>query len=226
MNKRNSSPNIYKTINKTNSRPKQLYQLKIKLRDISPPIWRRVLVSNHIYFTDLHDIIQMYFSWQGYHLHEFYFQHPYISNVKLYIEGIIEGGVASEIEDYYHFKADDLRLCDIFSSSQRRVYYVYDFGDNWVHLILLEKIFPYKEMSDKAICVGGKRTAPPEDCGGPWGYQEFVDIVQNPNHPEYKEMIEWIGGEFDPLEVTEIDTKMSPRKIEEKFGPSLEEVNK
>lgn len=162
----------------------------------------------------------------GYHLHEFYFPHPYKSNEKIYIEGIIEWADPHDILTNSHFKANELRLCNVFSESQKRAYYIYDFGDNWVHSIVLEKIFPHKEGFDESICVGGKRSASLEDSGGVWGYQELLDILRNPTHPEYEDMIEWTGGVFDPQEVDEIDIKMSPKKIEEKFGPSLEELNK
>jgi hypothetical protein len=208
--------------NANNPKPKHIYQLKITLRDIRPPIWRRILISNQLYFTELHDLIQLYFSWIGYHLHEFYFTHPYIPSIKLYIAGKTEWAEPSQIQDYYHLQADEIQLCDVFSEDKRIAYYLYDFGDNWLHKIVLEKIFPHKNGFDEPLCVGGRRAAPPEDCGGVWGYQELIEILEDTSHPEYEEMMEWVGSEFDPQEVTEIDVKISPKMIEKKFGPRLE----
>ena len=47
-------------------------------------------------------------------------------------------------------------------------------------------------------CTKGSRTCAPEDCGGPWGYSEFLDAIQNKDHDQHEEMLEWVGGEFDP----------------------------
>ncbi|MBD3193599.1 MAG: plasmid pRiA4b ORF-3 family protein [Candidatus Lokiarchaeota archaeon] len=224
MKKPSSRLNIYSNINnRNNPKPKQLYQLKITLRDIRPPIWRRILVSNQLYFADLHHIIQIYFSWGGYHLYEFYYTDPFDPSIRYYIAGKREWAESSEIEDYYHFMADEIQLCDVFSEGQKIVYYLYDFGDNWLHKIALEKKFPHKDGFDEPLCVGGKRAAPPEDSGGAGGYQEILEIKEDPSHPEYEEIKEWIGDEFDPQEITEIDVKMSPKTIENKFGPRLED---
>lgn len=197
--------------------PEEIYQLKIKLNGISPPIWRRILVSNKIYFSELHYLIQRYFSWGGYHLHEFYYSNPYVKGANVYIKGIIEWDVDTDATDY-HFNADEIRLCDVFTDSLKRVHYIYDFGDYWHHIIMLEKTYPYNSKFRGPICVGGKRAPPPEDSGGPYGYQEMLEIIDNPEHPEYEEINEWLGGKIDANEVTEIDMKMSPRMIEKEFG--------
>ncbi len=222
MSRMNSFHNIY-DIPKKNI-PNQIYQLRIKLKGISPPIWRRILASNYLFFSELHDLIQKCFSWAGYHLHEFYFPHPFISNLRIYIKGVIDWDIDSETADYYHFLSDKIRLCDVFSETQRRAYYNYDFGDNWEHIITLEKIFPNNQTLNEPICVGGKRASPPEDSGGPYGYQEMIEIINNSNHSEYDEIIEWLGPEFNSEKVDELDIKMSPKDIEKKFGPSLEEL--
>jgi len=76
--------------------------------------------------------------------------------------------------------------------------YEYDFGDSWEHKIILEKILPYDASLKVPSCIKGKRACPPEDCGGIWGYQNLVEIIKDPSHPEHEEMLEWLGGEFDP----------------------------
>jgi len=95
--------------------------------------------------------------------------------------------------------------------------YTYDFGDNWEHIIKLEKVLPRDKNINYPVCIGGKRASPPEDCGGVWGYEDFLKIINNPDHEEYEETIEWAGGEFDPeyFDVKEIkfDDPAKRRKI-------------
>lgn len=78
--------------------------------------------------------------------------------------------------------------------------YTYDMGDGWEHEVLLEKLLPADPTVDYPTCMKGKRACPPEDCGGPWGYPEFLEAIQTPTHPEHESMLEWIGGEFNPEE--------------------------
>ena len=82
-------------------------------------------------------------------------------------------------------------------SEKDSVKYEYDFGDGWEHKIVLEKILPIENEKFSPRCIKGKRACPPEDCGGIWGYQELLDILKEPDHPEYEDMLEWLGGEFD-----------------------------
>jgi hypothetical protein len=74
----------------------------------------------------------------------------------------------------------------------------YDFGDSWLHEILVEKILPREPDARYPRCLTGKRACPPEDCGGIWGYADFLDAIRDPNHPEHEAMLEWIGDDFDP----------------------------
>jgi Plasmid pRiA4b ORF-3-like protein len=80
----------------------------------------------------------------------------------------------------------------------------YDFGDRWEHELLVEKILPRDEGKSYPLCLAGKRACPPEDCGGIWGYGDFVKAIRDPKHPEHEEMLEWVGGEFDP-DVCDLD---------------------
>jgi len=205
------------TIRKRNV-PKQIYQLKISIKYISPPIWRRILISNYSTFAELHDVIQEFFNWDNYHLHEFYYYIQDYIHRQIRIQGLDIDGSFSPNLDFYDAREDDIRLCDVFSTEQRAVNYLYDFGDNWQHNIKLEKIFPYKDGFQSPLCVGGKRATPPEDCGGPYGYQEILEIQENKKHPQYKERITWLGGKFDPNKISTQIIKMTPREIEQKFG--------
>jgi len=174
---------------------KKVYQFKITLKGIRPPIWRRIQVPENYTFWDLHVAIQDSMGWEDYHLHEFEIFDP-SKGLKVNI-GIPPGelGVSFEKETLPGWKE---RISDYFSMENRRAVYVYDFGDNWEHEIVLEKILPREEGVDYPVCIGGKRACPPEDCGGIWGYEEFLEAIADPDHELHDEMLEWVGGEFDP----------------------------
>ncbi len=76
--------------------------------------------------------------------------------------------------------------------------YEYDFGDGWEHEILVERILPPHAGRSLPVCMKGVRACPPEDIGGVWGYASFLEAIRDPGHPEHNEMLEWVGGEFDP----------------------------
>jgi hypothetical protein len=165
----------------------QIYQFKITLDGIRPPIWRRfqVLASNSL--LDLHETIQAVMGWTDSHLHEF----------------VIKGKRYSDLEN---FEFDDInleeemeyRLFEVVSTQGEAIKYQYDFGDSWEHTLVLEKILEAEEGAKYPRCLKGKRACPPEDVGGIWGYQMYLEAIGNPDHPEHEEYLEWAGEEFDP----------------------------
>ncbi|MDP3103334.1 MAG: plasmid pRiA4b ORF-3 family protein [Candidatus Methanoperedens sp.] len=169
----------------------RIYQFKITLEGIRPPIWRRIQVPETYTFWDMHVAIQDAMGWLDYHLHEFEILNP-TNGLKVNI------GLPDE-----EFRKRNLldwaqKIADYFSPENPSADYIYDFGDYWQHKIQLEKIFPREKNVDYPICVKGKRAAPPEDCGGVSGYENILSILKNPGHAEYEETIEWLGEEFDP----------------------------
>jgi hypothetical protein len=167
-----------------------VYQFKVTLLGVRPPIWRRIQVPESYTFWDLHVAIQDAMGWEDYHLHEFEIASLQPgSRVNI---GIPEGGYDGDI-----LPGKTQKIADYFSLENQSAHYTYDFGDNWEHEIKLEKILP-REDKKYPICIDGKRACPPEDCGGVWGYEEFLEIIKDPDHEEYEEMLDWVGGEFDP----------------------------
>jgi len=162
----------------------QVYQLKITLRDIKPPVWRRVQVQD-CSLAKLHDIIQTCLGWDGYHLHAF----------------DIGGEQFSEPDPDGMMEATDerkMKLSQVVAQGYKKFSYTYDFGDNWDHTIQVEKVLDAEPGVRYPRCTAGKRACPPEDCGGPWGYGDFLKAIQNPKHEQHEELLEWAGGEFDP----------------------------
>lgn len=162
-----------------------IYQVKITLEESKPPIWRRILVRSDVTLGKLHDIIQVAMGWTDSHLHQFIVGQTY------YGEPYPDYGL--EMRDEQKFKLDQ-----IVSGEGFKFRYEYDFGDDWLHRLLVEKTLPPEPGRRYPVCIQGKRACPPEDVGGVWGYDLFLEAIQNPEHPEHDEYLEWVGGEFDP----------------------------
>ena len=96
-----------------------------------------------------------------------------------------------------------------------RLGYEYDFGDSWEHEILLEKLVPAEPGGRYPTCVAGERACPPEDCGGTPGYQDLIDTLADPDHPEHEDMLQWLGidkgSDFDP---THFDPADANRRLD------------
>src|SRR5205085_1614856 len=92
------------------------------------------------------------------------------------------------------------KISDILPKAGKRFrfQYEYDFGDSWDHEVLFEGTVPAEPRVKYPRCLEGERACPPEDCGGVWGYADFVQAIQNPDHEQHEELLEWVGGRFDP----------------------------
>ncbi len=162
-----------------------IWQLKVTLRDIRPPIWRRIQVSGDTSLYNLHLIIQDTMGWENYHLYDFEIGETH------YGEPDPEWGM--ETKD-----ASRQKLSQVLPGEKAKLHYVYDMGDNWEHEIVVEKILPTEAGKRYPVCIAGKRACPPEDCGGIWGYPELLEIIADPDHEGYEERMDWLGGKFNP----------------------------
>ena len=163
-----------------------IYQFKITLRGLRPLIWRRFQVPGDFKLDRLHRVIQRVMGWTDSHLHEF------IVRGRHYGTPDPEWGMR-QVES-----ERSARLCDVAPREKVRFVYVYDFGDSWEHDVLVEKIVESQPGQRYPACLAGQHACPPEDCGGYPGYIDFVAAISNPAHPEHAEMLEWVGGAFDP----------------------------
>lgn len=91
-----------------------------------------------------------------------------------------------------------VKLSSVVKGEKFKFDYEYDFGDGWEHQILVEKILSRQKEVHYPVCLTGKRACPPEDCGGIWGYAQLLEVLQDPEHPQYEEMLSWVGGSFEP----------------------------
>jgi hypothetical protein len=163
------------------------YQLKISLDHVKPAIWRRFIVDSDIKLPDLHKVIQTVMGWYNSHLHQFRINDQFYSSP--------DEEALSEYVDYRK-----IRLNAVIANEKQKFHYDYDFGDGWEHTLVLEKIIPKEKNKKYPMCIAGKRNCPPEDCGGPGGYEGMLEIIKDPSDEEYEEMMDWLGGDYDPEE--------------------------
>ena len=176
-----------------NKKKTSIYQFKVTLEDITPKIWRRIQVPESYSFWDLHVAIQDAMGWEDYHFHQFMFPSS------KYARGTVIGIPDEDgFDDFNTLSGWKEKIGDYLSLEQPQAIYEYDFGDGWSHLIELEKILPREEKTKYPTCIDGKRACPPEDCGGPWGYADLLEILADPSHEEHDNLTEWVGGKFDP----------------------------
>ncbi len=189
-------------------KPPGITQVKVTLLDIRPPIWRRLQVPSDITLEGLHYAIQDAFGWTNSHLHQFTI-------------GVNHFGMYDAQEDPDILDERKHRLGDLVGEKDRFVY-EYDFGDDWEHLVVVEKVLPKTTRLLHPVCLGGKRACPPEDCGGPGGYADLVAALADPRHERHREILDWIG-DFDPEwfvldDANEYLRTSRTRRLTERFG--------
>ncbi|MGD8404255.1 MAG: plasmid pRiA4b ORF-3 family protein [Anaerolineales bacterium] len=186
---------------------KSVYQLQVTLDRSKPPIWRRILVPGNFTLYNLHEILQLVMGWENYHLHMFTIDDQIYGDP----EDDEYGDLGTKDETHYRLDQLDLRERSKFS-------YEYDFGDSWDHTILVEKILAAEKGVRYPICLKGKHACPPEDVGGVWGYQNFLEAIADLEHEEYEEYLVWIGGEFDPEAFDQDEVNQALRAFEPARG--------
>ncbi len=165
--------------------PASTYQIKVTLVDSKPPIWRRLLVPGSVNLEKLHNILQDAMGWTDSHLHQFQVGRRFF--------GVPDPEAFEDMEDEALVK-----LYEVLRAEKDAMVYTYDFGDDWRHKIVLEKVLPVDPAVPLPRCTAGKRACPPEDCGGIWGYAELLETIHDSDHSEHHSMLEWLGKGFDP----------------------------
>lgn len=176
-------------------RPKPI-ALRIELQDVTPLIWRRVLVSNQWTLASLHGYLQWVMGWTDTHAHEFEIG----AGVVAPDWRINEVGLDTDTSKY----RDERRVSVAAVVSELGLLgefeYRYDMGDGWRHRIVIESPPPITATQDLALptCLAGENACPPEDIGGPPGYELLLQILADRGHEQHQDMVRWIGGVFDP----------------------------
>ncbi len=173
-------------------------QLRVRLDDFEPTIWRRVLVPESISLPKVHRVIQELMLWWDYHLHLFT------------INGVEFG--QPEFDDFGDFEwrnergvrlTAHLKVGDSFA-------YCYDFGDDWNLNVEVEKSWPVRFALKHAVCIGGEHAAPPEDVGGIGGFTQFLEAIGDPTNEEHDSYMVWSGGDYDfeRVDLAEINARL------------------
>jgi Plasmid pRiA4b ORF-3-like protein len=161
----------------------QAVELTVTLRNIEPAIWRRLVVPTSLTLRELHAVIQSAMGWQDYHLHLFE------------VDGVLYGDV-DEIQSHPLGDEEIFTVGEV-AEAVRNFRYEYDFGDSWDHDIAIEQMMSSVGTGTPHL-IGGARACPPEDCGGPWGYEDLLRVLADPSDSEHDAMLQWAGGPFDP----------------------------
>ena len=169
--------------------PTTVFQLEISLDHLEPKIWRQVLVPSDITLARLHHVIQVVMGWDDDHLHEFRVGKRRYSNLEQRDDGNVEDEQATVLAE--------------FVTQGKKLSYLYDLGDSWQHTLLVENREPVAGQK-LPLCIGGERACPPEDIGGPGGYENFLDALGNPKHRDHAYMRDRVAEDFDPA-VFDID---------------------
>lgn len=167
------------------NKPNTIYQLRIRLTDLQPPIWRRVEVEDCT-LLKLHKIIQVSMGWENVRVWQFE------------IDGEEYGDdVMDEVFEEEFNSARKCKLSRFIETGVKRFLYTYDFEDKWLHTIDVEKTLKAAPNVKYPRCVDGKRACPPESCGGPCGYENFLDALSHPEDTEHELASVWLDDEFD-----------------------------
>jgi hypothetical protein len=169
-------------------RESKVYELRCALLELDPPIWRLVALPADITLNRLHRMLQVLFDWTDSHLHEFVTSDGVRYEPK---HPLLEPDPESKDER-------NRKLPSLLKRPGDTLLYRYDFGDDWQVQIELVRIEEVARPMRHAVCLDGEFAAPPDDCGGVYGYLDLLDAIADPSHPEHEEMVEWLGPGFDP----------------------------
>jgi yecA family protein len=191
--------------------PAPVFQLKVVLQGAKPPIWRRIQVPGDITLERLHEVIQLCMGWSDSHLHQFL------------IDRICY--CLPDEDDLWHTSRPKneakYTLRDLEKKIQPRFQYIYDFGDDWIHQITVEKVLPATEKPPAPVLLAGRRACPPEDIGGIHGYMHLLEVLGNPDHEEYEEMADRFNLDFfDPAQFGKENIAVINESLEELYPRS------
>ena len=167
-------------------RAKTVHRLKLTLRAVKPPVWRRVEVASSIKLSALAPVLEAAMGWLGGHLHSFEVQGKRFE--------------PPDDDDFgFPIAADErkMRLGEVLPVVKSKMRWSYDFGDGWEHDVVVEAIEAERLDVGYPVCLAGKRACPPEDCGGPWGYADLLAALADPTHDDHEQMTAWAPRGFD-----------------------------
>ena len=191
-----------------------MLRVRIDLTGASPPVWRRLELASDLFLHEVHEIVQAAFGWDDSHLHRFGCGPTYYSRETEYYLCPFSADEGDE-----GVPEEQVRLDEVLVDVGDKLFYLYDFGDDWEHVFQLEAVLARDASAPRAICTGGRRPGPPEDCGSIGGYELLV-AATDPNNPDHAtacaECANTYGPDVDPnawaptpFDIDEINRKLS-----------------
>jgi hypothetical protein len=187
------------------------YRVRVDLNRTRPPLWRRLELASDLFLDQVHEVIQVAFGWTGSHLHQF---------------GSGPGHYSPETEHYLcpfqvedgetGIPEEDVRLDEVLADAGDKLFYDYDFGDDWQHTIKLEAVLPRRGSAPGAVCVAGRRDGPAEDCGGVYAY-ELICAATDPQNPDHTDAVAELSRVYGELADPEA-IRLTPFNIDEVNG--------
>ena len=160
--------------------PESAMQLRVSLCDTD--VWRRVVVPGSLTLRQLHAVLQTAMGWEDYHLHLFD------------VDGVLYGDI-EEIEGPPLGDEETFTLAGA-AEAVREFGYEYDFGDGWRHDVVIEQAMPSVGVGTPHV-IDGAGACPPEDCGGPGGFEHLLEVLADPTDEEHAHLLDWVGGSYD-----------------------------
>jgi hypothetical protein len=162
-----------------------VFRIYVRLEVIVTPIWRRIELSRQSTLDQVHRILQVAMGWENCHLHEFT------------VDGKRYGMPDPDYDEPGIVADSKVCISDVLRAPRAEMSYLYDFGDDWLLTVRLEEVVEEEPGAMYPRVVDGARSGPPEDCGGPFGYSDFLEVLVDPAHKDFKEMSKWVGPKFN-----------------------------
>lgn len=166
----------------------EAYEIEIALDEIEPRIWRRLVVPASLTLSRLHRVIQTAFGWTNSHLHQF----------------------VVEERDVSTRRESKVSVADLVKSGVQKFIYEYDFGDDWIHHV---RILKGAAGVPAVRCIAGARAGPPEDSGGPFGYENLLVAWADRRSPDHRRAMEWLPPVFKPEQFDPVETTRALAKL-------------
>jgi len=194
-------------------------EVRVELVDSVPEIWRRLEIRSTMTLDQVHRVLQTAFGWEDMHLHRFTALEPFVRLRP------VDGEVPDDLQwlpkqecfDPDDRPEEDLSLEQLFALGSGVTFYEYDFGDSWLHRLELVSRRPVDEGAPPARMIDGARRGPLEDSGGFPGYEEIMDALADPSHPDHDQRSAWVADmtgssqAFDPafLDITAVNRMLA-----------------
>lgn len=171
----------------------------VELLDMSPKVWRRLLVPGSIRLDKLHRVLQAAMGWEDSHLHAW---------------TIGDERYGMQFDDYPDGELDEAAYTVVGTVGRvGQLLYEYDFGDSWDHVVDVNAVTRHGRGLSKAVCLDGGGACPLEDCGGTGGYSDLIRVLDDPTDPQHAHMLSWAGGPVDPTAFDVVNANIRLQKV-------------